>query len=113
MMLVNTAGVAHYIAPAELPADKARELIHVMVVAPTMLTRSVLPGMVERGCGSSTPWSGAHRVFGLLSGGVLAAYLAHHHGRPAIRNSGQRLFFVGPAFRCAWLWLKTDGWRQR
>ena len=50
--LVNNAGVAHYMAMAELPADKARELLHVKVVAPTMLTRAALPGMLERGEGT-------------------------------------------------------------
>jgi short-subunit dehydrogenase len=51
-MLVNNAGVAHYMPMAELPAAKARELVHVKVVAPTMLTRAALPGMVERGEGT-------------------------------------------------------------
>jgi short-subunit dehydrogenase len=51
-MLVNNAGVAHYMAMAELPADKARELIHVKTVAPTMLIRAALPGMLERGAGT-------------------------------------------------------------
>jgi len=51
-MLVNNAGVAHYMPMAELPAEKARELVHVKVVAPTMLTRAALPGMVARGAGT-------------------------------------------------------------
>ncbi|MEU6513352.1 SDR family NAD(P)-dependent oxidoreductase [Streptomyces sp. NPDC046978] len=51
-MLVNNAGVAHYMPLAELPADKARELVHVKVVAPTMLTRAVVAGMQERGEGA-------------------------------------------------------------
>jgi hypothetical protein len=50
-MLVNNAGVAHYMPLAELPADKARELVHVKVLAPTMLTRAALPGMLARGEG--------------------------------------------------------------
>ena len=50
-MLVNNAGVAHYMSMAELPAEKARELVHVKVVAPTMLTRAAVPGMVARGEG--------------------------------------------------------------
>ncbi len=37
---------------AELPADKARELVHVKVVAPTMLVRAAVPGMVARGEGT-------------------------------------------------------------
>ena len=51
-MLVNNAGVAHYMALAELPADKARELVNVKVLAPTMLTRAVVAGMRQRGEGT-------------------------------------------------------------
>ncbi|GHF19031.1 short-chain dehydrogenase [Streptomyces spiralis] len=50
-MLVNNAGVAHYMPLAELPADNACELVHVKVVAPTMLTRAAVAGMQERGAG--------------------------------------------------------------
>jgi len=50
-MLVNNAGVAHYMPLADLPADKARELVHVKVAAPTMLTRAAVPGMLARGQG--------------------------------------------------------------
>ena len=51
-MLVNNAGVAHYMPITELPAEKARELVHVKVVAPTMLVRAAAPGMVVRGEGT-------------------------------------------------------------
>lgn len=51
-MLVNNAGVAHYMPIAELPAAQARELLHVKVVAPTMLTRAAVPGMLARGEGT-------------------------------------------------------------
>jgi uncharacterized protein len=51
-MLVNNAGVAHYMPLAELPADKARELVGVKVVAPTMTTRAAVPGMLARGEGT-------------------------------------------------------------
>ncbi|GLZ05773.1 short-chain dehydrogenase [Actinomadura sp. NBRC 104412] len=57
-MLVNNAGVAHYMPLAELPADKARELTHVKVVAPTMLTRAAVPGMQARGEGTIINVSG-------------------------------------------------------
>lgn len=50
-MLVNNAGVSHYMPLADLPADKARELVHVKVVAPTMLTRAAVAGMQQRGSG--------------------------------------------------------------
>lgn len=51
-MLVNNAGVAHYMPLADLPAEQARELVHVKVVAPTMLTRAAVPGMLTRGSGT-------------------------------------------------------------
>jgi short-subunit dehydrogenase len=50
--LVNNAGVAHYMPIAELPAEKASELMHVKVLAPTMLIRAAVPGMVTRGHGT-------------------------------------------------------------
>ena len=51
-MLVNNAGVAHYMPLAELPADRAAELVGVKVLAPTMLTRAAVGGMQERGEGT-------------------------------------------------------------
>jgi short-subunit dehydrogenase len=57
-MLVNNAGVAHYMPITELPADKARELVHVKVVAPTMLIRAAVPGMVKRSEGTIINVSG-------------------------------------------------------
>jgi short-subunit dehydrogenase len=51
-ILVNNAGVAHYMPFAELPAAQARELTHVKVVAPTMLARAAVAGMVARGEGT-------------------------------------------------------------
>ena len=57
-MLVNNAGVAHYMPFVQLPADKATELLHVKVVAPTMLARAAAPGMVSRGAGTIINVSG-------------------------------------------------------
>lgn len=57
-ILVNNAGVAHYMPFAELPADKAGELLHVKAVAPTMLARAAVPGMVARGEGTIINVSG-------------------------------------------------------
>jgi short-subunit dehydrogenase len=51
-MLVNNAGVGHYMSITALSADKARELVHVKAVAPTMLIRAAAPGMVVRGGGT-------------------------------------------------------------
>ena len=57
-MLVNNAGLAHYMPFAELPASQAAELLHVKAVAPTMLARAAVPGMVARGGGTIINVSG-------------------------------------------------------
>jgi short-subunit dehydrogenase len=57
-LLVNNAGVAHYMPFTELPADKATELLHVKVVAPTLLAHAAAPGMVARGGGTIINVSG-------------------------------------------------------
>jgi NAD(P)-dependent dehydrogenase (short-subunit alcohol dehydrogenase family) len=57
-ILVNKAGVAHYMPFAELPAGKADELLHVKAVAPTMLAHAAVPGMVARGEGTIINVSG-------------------------------------------------------
>ncbi|MGZ4631174.1 MAG: SDR family NAD(P)-dependent oxidoreductase [Actinomycetes bacterium] len=51
-LLVNNAGLAHYMPFTELPAAKARELIDVNVTAPVLLAQAVLPGMVAQGSGA-------------------------------------------------------------
>jgi uncharacterized protein len=51
-LLVNNAGVAHYMPLADLPVDKAAELVNVKVLAPTMLARAAVAGMQERGAGT-------------------------------------------------------------
>jgi len=57
-MLVNNAGVAHYMSFIDLPANKANELLRVKVVAPTMLAHAAAPGMVARGEGTIVNVSG-------------------------------------------------------
>jgi short-subunit dehydrogenase len=51
-MLVNNAALAHYMPFVELPVEAAHELIDLNVLAPVLLTKAVLPGMVERGTGA-------------------------------------------------------------
>lgn len=51
-LLVNNAGVAHYMPLADLPAAKAAELVHVKVLAPTMLARAAVAGMQARASGT-------------------------------------------------------------
>lgn len=70
-MLVNNAGVAHYMPLADLRADQARELAHVKVVAPTMLTRAVVGGMQERGEGAIVTVAGMIAFSGPAPGSVM------------------------------------------
>jgi short-subunit dehydrogenase len=51
-MLVNNAGLAHYMPFAELPSERARELLEVNVCGPVLLTRAAIPGMIERRTGA-------------------------------------------------------------
>ena len=78
-LLVNNAGVAHYMPFAQLPVGRARELVDVNALAPGPLTRAVIPGMVERGRGaiinvaSLLAFSGAARAPQLPQRAVYAA----------------------------------------
>ncbi|MDG4668036.1 SDR family NAD(P)-dependent oxidoreductase [Mycobacterium sp. 236(2023)] len=51
-LLVNNAGVAHYMPFSQLPEERANELLFVKVIAPTLLARAVAPGMVDRRAGT-------------------------------------------------------------
>jgi len=51
-MLVNNAALAHYMPFSDLPAERARELVQLNVLAPVLLTKAALAGMVERGQGA-------------------------------------------------------------
>jgi len=51
-MLVNNAGLAHYMPFSELPPERARELVDLNALAPILLTRAAVPGMIARKAGS-------------------------------------------------------------
>jgi len=69
-MLVNNAALAHYMPFAELEPEAAQGLVDLNVLAPVLLTRAVVPGMVEREAGAvinvasllafSGSWEGPH-----------------------------------------------------
>lgn len=79
-VLVNNAGLAHYKPFDQLPAAEARELTQVKVVAPTLLARAAVPGMLERGTGTII------NVAGMLAFGGPA---------PASPPPGRRAVYVG------------------
>jgi short-subunit dehydrogenase len=78
-LLVNNAGLGHYGPFAQLPIEEARELVDVNALAPVLLSRAVLPGMIERGGGaiinvaSLLAFSGAARAPHLPPRAVYAA----------------------------------------
>jgi short-subunit dehydrogenase len=92
-ILVNNAGIelmSHY---DELPADEIARLIDVNLIAPMLLTRAVIPGMIDRGrghivnmasmagkCGApfAAPYSASK--FGLV--GFTHALRAEYRGAP-------------------------------
>lgn len=51
-LLVNNAGVAHYMPFTDLPVEKAEEILQVKVIAPTLLAHAATPGMIKRGGGT-------------------------------------------------------------
>ncbi len=68
-MLINNAGVAHYMPLVDLSAAKVRELITVKTLAPALLMHAALNGMITRGSGTIV------NIAGMLafSGPALAA----------------------------------------
>ena len=78
-LLVNNAGLAHYMPFAQLPMERAQELVDVNALAPVLLSRAVIPGMVDRGSGaiinvaSVLAFSGAARAPHLPQRAVYAA----------------------------------------
>ena len=78
-LLVNNAALAHYMPFAQLPAERAHELIDLNVLAPVLLTKAVIPGMVKQGHGgvinvaSLLAFSGAARAAHLPDRAVYAA----------------------------------------
>lgn len=65
-LLINNAGVSHYMGFTELPAEKANELLQVKVIAPTLLAHAAAPGMAERKKGTLL------NVAGMLAFGATA-----------------------------------------
>lgn len=47
-LLINNAGVGRFGAVADNPAETEREMVELNVTAPTVLTRALLPAMLER-----------------------------------------------------------------
>lgn len=76
-ILVNNAGI-QYVAPIiEFPEAKWRQIIDMMLTAPFLLTKAVLPGMYERRWGRIINIASIH---GLVASPFKVAYISAKHG---------------------------------
>jgi len=76
-ILVNDAGLQHVSPIATFPIERWRYLIDVMLVAPFVLTRAVLPGMTARGWGRIINMGSIHS---LVASPNKSAYTEAKHG---------------------------------
>lgn len=76
-IFVNNAGIQH-IAPVEdFPPEQFHRILTVLLEAPFLLARRLLPGMYERGWGRIVHLSSVH---GLRASPFKSAYVAAKHG---------------------------------
>ncbi|WP_026877811.1 3-hydroxybutyrate dehydrogenase [Jiangella gansuensis] len=76
-ILVNNAGIQHVARLEEFPPERFAFMLRLMLEAPFLLIRAVLPGMYQRGWGRVVNVSSAH---GLRASPYKAAYVAAKHG---------------------------------
>ena len=76
-VLVNNAGLQHVAPVDEFPDEEWLRLVQVMLVAPFLLTKRLLPGMKTRGWGRIVNISSIH---GLVASPNKSAYIAAKHG---------------------------------
>lgn len=75
-ILVNNAGIQHVSPIAEFDPEVFRRILTIMVEAPFLLIRAVLPGMYERGFGRIINVSSVH---GLRASEFKSAYVTAKH----------------------------------
>ncbi|WP_394551471.1 3-hydroxybutyrate dehydrogenase [Agromyces sp. MMS24-JH15] len=76
-ILVNNAGIQHVRPIEEFEPERFSLLLRIMLEAPFLLIRAVLPGMYERGWGRVINVSSVH---GLRASPYKSAYVAAKHG---------------------------------
>lgn len=76
-ILVNNAGLQHVRPIEEFEPERFSLLLRIMLEAPFLLTRALLPGMYERGFGRIINISSVH---GLRASAYKSAYVAAKHG---------------------------------
>jgi 3-hydroxybutyrate dehydrogenase len=76
-ILVNNAGLQHVNPVESFEAERWNQLLSVMLTAPFLLIRALIPGMYERGWGRIVNVASVH---GLVASPYKAAYVAAKHG---------------------------------
>ena len=76
-ILVNNAGIQHVAPIEEFPEAKWRQIIDIMLTAPFLLTKAVLPGMYAHKWGRIVNVASIH---GLVASRYKAAYISAKHG---------------------------------
>ena len=76
-ILVNNAGIQHVERLQDFPIATFETILRIMLTAPFVLTRAVLPGMYERGYGRMVHVSSAH---GRRASPFKVAYVTAKHG---------------------------------
>lgn len=76
-VLINNAGFQHIAPVAEFPVDTFQTMLTVMLTAPFVMARSMMPGMYDRGWGRIINISSIH---GLRASPFKSAYVAAKHG---------------------------------
>ena len=76
-ILVNNAGIQHVERIEDFPIETFETILKIMLTAPFVLTRAVLPGMYERGWGRIVNVSSAH---GRRASPFKSAYVTAKHG---------------------------------
>lgn len=76
-ILVNNAGIQHVAPITEFPEAKWRQIIDLMLTAPFLLTKAVLPGMYTHKWGRIINISSVH---GLRASAFKSAYVSAKHG---------------------------------
>jgi 3-hydroxybutyrate dehydrogenase len=76
-ILVNNAGIQHVAPLTEFPEARWRQIIEIMLTAPFLLTKAVLPGMYARRWGRIINIASVHA---LRASAFKSAYVAAKHG---------------------------------
>ena len=76
-ILVNNAGIQHVAPITEFPEAKWKQIIDIMLTAPFLLTKAVLPGMYEQKWGRIINIASVHS---LRASAFKSAYVSAKHG---------------------------------